>query len=228
MSDTLETIIVDDPYKEMGITPEELQDKTEVDTSKVDEEVVGTEDFSLDVFKKEMFNPAPEATRKNCMFIRTIGDDVYRIYFRSDTRFTSDLINRISRFLDTRTEKETVVFMLGVDFDNEMSQQLGPILSSIMTCKANTVGCAMGGCAMGLCSFSETMIWSYCKERQVMRYGALQFSKPVFIKVCKEYEHYFKVFYDKVVNDLHLLTQEQVEEIYTKNTSIMKMYKEFQ
>ena len=61
-----------------------------------------------------------------------------------------------------------------------------------------------------------------------MRYGALQFSKPAFIKVCKEYEHYFKVFYDKVVNDLHLLTQEQVEEIYTKNTSIMKMYKEFQ
>ena len=178
MSDTLETIIVDDPYKEMGITPEELQDKTEVDTGKVDEEVVGTEDFSLDVFKKEMFNPAPEATRKNCMFIRTIGDDVYRIYFRSDTRFTSDLINRISRFLDTRTEKETVVFMLGVDFDNEMSQQLGPILSSIMTCKANTVGCAMG-----LCSFSETMIWSYCKTRKVMRYGALQFSKPVFIKV---------------------------------------------
>ena len=52
MSDTLETIIVDDPYKEMGITPEELQDKTEVDTGKVDEEVVGTEDFSLDVFLK--------------------------------------------------------------------------------------------------------------------------------------------------------------------------------
>lgn len=225
MSDTLETIIVDDPYRDMGITPEELQDKTEVDTSKVDEEVVGTEDFSLDMSKKEMINPAlvEATTKKNCMFIRTTGDDVYRIYFRSDTRFTSELINRICRFLDTRTEKETVVFMLGVDFDNEMAQQLGPILSSIMTCKANTIGCAMG-----LCSLSETMIWSYCKMRKVMRYGALQFSKPVFIKVCKEYEHYFKVFYDKVVNDLHLLTQGQVEEIYTKNTSIMKMYNEFQ
>lgn len=224
MSNTLETIIVDNPYEEMGITPEKLQEDTEVDTSEV-EPTAGNEDFSLDISKKEMINPAllEAANNKNSMFIRTCGDNVYRIYFKSDTRFTSELINRISRFLDTRSEKDTVVFILGVDFDNEMSQQIGPILSSIMTCKANTVGCAMG-----LCSLCETMIWSYCKERQVMRYGALQFSKPVFIKICKEYDHYFKVFYNKVVNDLHLLTQEQVDEIYTKNTSIMKMYNEFQ
>ena len=216
MNNLLETT---DPYEEMGITPEELQDKTEVDSQEI---VSGTEDFkSTSAAEMAGMPQCPQGDPRG-IFIRTTGDNTYRIYFKSSAYINSSMVNQLCRFLDTRSDSDTVVFMLGVDFEADCSHRIGPILSAILSCKAHTVGLAMG-----LCSLTETMIWAFCDERQVMRYGAITFRKPEFIKVCEEYSYYYKVFYDKIVNELHILTQEEVDEMYSKNTSIMRMYNEF-
>lgn len=212
MSNYLETT---DPYEEMGITPEELQDKTEVDSQEL---IESTEDFkansTLDV-------PQAQPNNRSGLFIRTSGDGNYRVYFASMAFINQSMINKLCRFLDTRSENDTVTFMLGVDFESDCSHRIGSVLSSLESCKARTIGLAMG-----LCSLTETMLWAFCREKTVLRYGAITFRKPEFIKVVEEYSYYYKVFYDKIVNELHILTQEEVDEMYAKNTSIMKMYSE--
>ena len=123
---------------------------------------------------------------------------VFRIYFRSDIWFRDKEVNSLCRFLDTRSP--------------------GPIVSAIMTCKAKTVGMAMG-----LCSLPETMIWSYCAERKILRYGAVCYSRPELIKHYPEYKPYYDEAFRRGVK-IGIITDADVEQIYAKNAEIMKMY----
>jgi hypothetical protein len=143
---------------------------------------------------------------------------IFRVYFRSDIWFRDKEINGICRFLDTRTENQTVMFMLGVDMCTEQSSLVGPIISAIMTCKAKTVGLAMG-----LCSLPETMIWSYCSEREMLRYGAVCYSRPELIKRYPEYKPYYDQAFKRGVK-IGIITDADIEQIYAKNAEIMKMY----
>jgi hypothetical protein len=79
--------------------------------------------------------------------------------------------------------------------------------------------------AMGLCSLPETMIWSYCSERNVLRYGAICYAKPEFIKQCPQYESYFREAFEQGIR-LGILSKEDVEDVFTKNKEIIKFYKD--
>ena len=143
---------------------------------------------------------------------------VFRIYFRSDIWFRDKEVNSLCRFLDTRSPDQVVMFMLGVDMCAEQSSLVGPIISAIMTCKAKTVGMAMG-----LCSLPETMIWSYCSERKMLRYGAVCYSRPELIKHYPEYKPYYDEAFRRGIK-IGIITGADVEQIYAKNAEIMKMY----
>jgi hypothetical protein len=107
-----------------------------------------------------------------------------------------------------------------MDINVEQAALVGPIVSAIQTCKAKTIGMAMG-----LCSLPETMIWSYCSERNVLRYGAICYAKPEFIKQCPQYESYFREAFEQGIR-LGILSKEDVEDVFTKNKEIIKFYKD--
>lgn len=236
-----------DPYDLLGVTEESL---TELDpavgipgaeqnvTSESNEvvnndvEVAGTESFvdkRIKILQELRCEEHPELAsavvlgkpRPPQLHILTNDNQTYRVYMRSDIWFSPKEINQLCRFLDTRTSNQTVIFLLGVDMPSEQSSLLGPIISSIISCKGNTVGLAMG-----LCSFPETMIWSYCKQRDVKRYGAVCYDKPEFIKTCKEYEHYYREAFKRGI-EIGLITQEDVDKVFSENKEIMIMYNDY-
>lgn len=206
-----------DPYGD--IDPKELEDSTEVDTKET-EEVAGTECFSI------MQKGAKEATvvtvpsNTPSFFIRTTDRVHFRVYFASSFFATPQAINSLCRFLDSRTANQEITFCLGVDMDVEgnQSQLINPILSAINSCPAKITGICMG-----MCGFSETMIWCYCANREMYRYGALTFLRPGILEQIKELKDYYDNFYDRVVNEIGILTAEERERIFTKNDTILKM-----
>lgn len=215
-----------DPYGE--IDPKELEEDTEVDSKEVEntDKIVGTENF-FGKLERQMVNGAKNEVilmrnpNQPCFFIRTSpnGKD-FRVYFASYFYADAKVISALCRFLDSRTEDQTVTLCLGVDFDFGPGQShlINPILSSIVSCKAKVIGICMG-----MCGFSETMIWCYCQERTTMRYGALTFSRPTeILKSIPELKDYYETFFDHAVNDLGVLSAEERERIMTKNDSIVK------
>lgn len=223
-----------DPYDAMGIGAEEginvipevvdsMSSGTEFGTASME----SLEDALANLIGPETTEQADMATmiamqpKPSQIHILSTDSANYRVYMRSDIKFTSRDINKLCRFLDTRTEKQVVAFILGMDIDTEQAALIGPIVSAIQTCRAKTIGMAMG-----LCSLPETMIWSYCAERAVLRYGAICYAKPEFIKQCPQYESYFREAFEQGVR-LGIITKEEVEEVFTKHKEIIKFYKDF-
>lgn len=239
-----------DPYEAVGITEESLSGDVGTEPVGIGEEVntipeynsvvssgheattVAMEDFAVKFQAtlneiREQNHPELGAVKALLAQhvppqVRILSNDNtnFRVYFRSDIYFRAKEINDICRFLDTRTSDQSVAFMLGVDMSPEQSSLVGPIISSIMTCRARTIGLAMG-----LCSLPETMIWSYCKDRKLLRYGAVCYSKPELIKQYPEYKSYYDQAFKQGVA-VGIITEEDIEEIYTKNAEIMKMSKD--
>lgn len=223
----------DDPYEALGVSEESINPTDEFNqsiSSGTEIQSGGMESF-LDIREKLLTENAVDNSNMGGITvmqcrppqIRILSNDgnTYRIYMRSDVQFQPKDINNLCRFLDTRTPNQVVYFILGMDICTEQSALIGPIVSAIMTCKARTVGMAMG-----LCSLPETMIWSFCSDRQVLRYGAICYSRPEFIKQCPQYESFYKTAFAKGV-ELNVITQEEVEEVFTKNKEIVKFYKDF-
>lgn len=223
-----------DPYDALGITEESINPTDEIVqtiNSGIDAPEVSMESFMETVNKLSGSTPVTDNSQMGGITImaqrppqiRILSSDgnAYRVYMRSDIKFGPKDINNLCRFLDTRTPDQVVYFILGMDLCVEQAALIGPIISSIMTCKARTVGMAMG-----LCSLPETMIWSYCSDRQVLRYGAISYSRPEFIKECPQYESYFREAFAKGV-DLNIISKEEVEEVFTKNKEIVKFYTDF-
>lgn len=207
-----------DPYGE--IDPKELEDDTEVDSTNVDEPIVGTEDIKAIMTKGStdatVAHPAGPVTTN--FAIRTNDNVKFRVYFTSSFYANPQAINSLCRFLDSRTANQEVTFCLGVDMDggNGQSQLINPILSAINSCAAKVTGICMG-----MCGFSETMIWCYCTAREMYRYGALTFLRPPALEVIKELKDYYDGFYDHVI-ELGILTTEERERIFTKNDTVIK------
>lgn len=220
----LETV---DPYEDAGITADELTDKTEVDSQPVDtnKEIAATESFD---YYQGLGNKKNAQMGANALLmqqqqrlpfsIRTSDGKNFRIYFRSDTLMMPREVNLLCRFIDMRKPGETVTFVLGVELEDNQTQLLGPIISSIISCPGtvNTI-------AAGMCSLSETMIWCFGKNREMYRYGALIFSKPEFLTVCKEYKNYYDVVYTRA-KEIGVITDEQIKHIFSTNEDLMLMY----
>lgn len=223
----------DDPFDALGISEENINPTDEFNqsiSSGIGIQSVSMESF-LDIREKLLADSTTDNSNMGGITImqnrppqiHILSNDgkTYRVYMRSDIQFQPNEINRLCRFLDTRSADQVVYFILGMDLCVEQSALIGPIVSAIMTCKARTVGMAMG-----LCSLPETMIWSFCSDRQVLRYGAICYSRPEFIKSCPQYESYYRAAFAKGV-ELNIITQEEVEEVFTKNKEIIKFYKDF-
>ena len=223
----------DDPFDALGISEESINPTDEFNqsiSSGIGIQSVSMESF-LDIREKLLADSTTDNSNMSGITImqnrppqiRILSNDgkTYRVYMRYDIQFQPNEINRLCRFLDTRSADQVVYFILGMDLCVEQSALIGPIVSAIMTCKARTVGMAMG-----LCSLPETMIWSFCSDRQVLRYGAICYSRPEFIKSCPQYESYYRAAFAKGV-ELNVITQEEVEEVFTKNKEIIKFYKDF-
>lgn len=223
----------DDPFEALGISEESINPTDEFTQSisnGTEIQSVSMESF-LDIREKLLADSTTDNSSMGGVTImqhrppqiRILSNDgkTYRVYMRSDIQFQPNEINRLCRFLDTRSADHVVYFILGMDLCVEQSALIGPIVSAIMTCKARTVGMAMG-----LCSLPETMIWSFCSDRQVLRYGAICYSRPEFIKTCPQYESFYKTAFAKGV-ELNVITQEEVNEVFTKNKEIIKLYKDF-
>jgi len=243
-----------DPYAAVGITEETLGENVEPTSEPVNAEeeentigehdhvyssgheasTVAMESFSTkfqsvleDIRAEEhpelgAIKVAVAAQQVPQLHILSTDNTNFRVYFRSDIWFKAKEINDLCRFLDTRTPNQTVAFMLGVDMCSEQSSLVGPVISAIITCRAKTIGLAMG-----LCSMPETMIWSFCSIRKILRYGAVCYSKPELIKNYPEYKPYYDQAFKRGVQ-IGIITDADIEQIYSKNAEIMKMYSDIQ
>lgn len=162
----------------------------------------------------------PEGKQK-ALLIRTSDNKNFRIYMKAEFYFSHPYLNSICRFLDTRTEGQTVTFILGTKMCDYQIHMLGGLMSSIISCKAtvNTI-------AAGMCSNIESMIWCFGQNRDVYRYGALTFGRSDFVKFCEKYTEYFNVTFKRAV-EIGVLTQEEVTEITETGREKMILYSDY-
>ena len=225
--------LLNDPYAELD--PKALEEATEVDSQgpeDVQDVIAGTEAFKQDVAKYGVLAATAKPSLglivasapkgRQSLAIRTQDNKEFRVYFICNALFNEQLINRLCRFLDTVAEGCTVRFILGVEIEDGLCQpqNLGAILSAMTRCKAKVVADVMGLCGLG-----ETMMWAFAHERKMHRYGALTFSRPEIVSRYSEFEPYFNYFFNRV-KELGALTDSDIEQITTRNASILKMAKE--
>lgn len=155
------------------------------------------------------------------LLARTRDQKNYRIFVTAAMAFNSGYLNKILCFLDSRTEGQTVTFILGTKMDDFTAHNLGSILSAIQRCKAKVYGV----CA-GYCSITETMIWCFCQHQIMYRYGALSFGVTEIASAVPVYKHYFKLFLQKAQN-LNILKEEERKQIEETGTEKMILYSEY-
>lgn len=168
-----------------------------------------------------MMGPGSPKGKEAALMIRTSDKKNFRIYMKAEFWFTQSYINGICRFLDTRSEGETVTFILGTKMMDWQTHMIGAVVSSMQSCKA-TINCV----AAGYCSIPETMIWCFGQNRDLYRYGALSFCKTEFLNVCTSYKSYFEVFFKKA-QEIGILTEEDVAAIWETGKEKMIMYHEY-
>lgn len=215
MNNILESI---DPYQiDIDTIKQEENMVDEAEVEPAGDMIISQESFTEGRSTDNTIIIAGKRPSTSNVFIRSSDGKHFRIYF-ADTEivFEYATINKLCRFLDTRTEDQTVEFFLGVEMScpNEVIW-VSSVLSTLMTCKARTIARAFG-----CCSLAEVMIWTYCKERTIARYGALTFNKPD-IKTTPQLADYFEMFFNRI-QDLGVLTAEEKDMIYQKNIPVMK------
>lgn len=155
------------------------------------------------------------------LFIRTSDNRNFRVYLATSTSISPVFINKFCRFLDNRKEGETVELILGVKTDDNECHMLGGIVSALCNCKAKTIGVAAG-----YCSAAETMMWVFCQEQRICRYGAVSFCTSEIIKECPPYKAYFEAFLNRA-RDLDIITASDAENILETNQEYFLMYQDF-
>lgn len=238
--DYLLSMVEEEPKVETEVVVDNI-DKVEVETTIVDDDKViianeslipGMEQYdyfsSLLSNKKEnkvnvpQMNPAMgrQGPPPMPIFIRRTGNN-YRIWLRAEHWFTNEYINRITRFLDSRSKEDTVTIYLGNKLPNEQTCIVGAIVSAILSCR-----CPVKAVATGSCGVPETMLFCFCKEREMRRYSALYFGSTEILQDMPMYEGYLATFYERAVQ-LGLLSKEDVTEIWNTNSEKVIYYDEF-
>lgn len=155
------------------------------------------------------------------LLVRTHDKKHYRVYFRADMFFDSQYLNKILCFLDSRTAGQTVTLIIGTKMDDFTAHNIGSLLSAIQRCRATVIGV----CA-GYCSITETMIWCFCPQRRMYRYGALTFGTTDIVSTVPSYMHYFDLFF-KQAQKLNILTEEECEHLKSTGSEQMILYSDY-
>lgn len=230
-----------DPYENMGISEEDLEEKTDTESTSGEP---GMEDFhgvgaqfdrisgspAIPLFAADIklqeevmqrrMGHMPQQRRVEPLLIRTSDNTNYRVYMRSAIEFTQSYLNGMCRFLDSRVPGQTVTFVLGVKLMDWQAHILGGVVSAMIDCKAKvTTICA------GYCGIAETMLWCFGKERLVYRYGALTFGHTSIVKACEAYKAFFDMVYQKALS-IGVLTQEEADGLKNNGTELMLLYNE--
>ena len=152
--------------------------------------------------------------------IRKCANFLFLFFFKFLDSLTDFLNDHLRNVAGRRTENRD--YRIGVEIEDGLCQpqNLGAILSAMTRCKAKVVADVMGLCGLG-----ETMMWAFAHERKMHRYGALTFSRPEIVSRYSEFEPYFNYFFNRV-KELGALTDSDIEQITTRNASILKMAKE--
>ena len=179
------------------------------------------EELSFEEMQARMDKQSSANGKQSALLIRTGDKKNFRVYMKASSWFTQNYINGLCRFLDSRSEGETVTFVMGVKMNDWQAHIVGAIVSAMLNCKAtvNTV-------AAGYCSIPETMIWCFGQNRDVYRYGALSFGTTAIINSCKEYRSYFEVFFKKAI-EIGLLTDEDVQTIWDTASEKLILHSEY-
>ena len=155
------------------------------------------------------------------IFIRTNENKTFRVYFRGICGFSGGFKNKLCRFLDTRTEDQTVSFIVGSTLSDTCAHMVGPIISAMTMCRAK-----VNVIAAGCCSIPETMLWVFAKDgRGVMRYGALNFGITDIVRACEAYSAYFDNFLAKSI-ELGVLTAEDVADLKESHAAKMVLFQD--
>lgn len=160
-------------------------------------------------------NTAPERQKANQLNIRTSDGKNFRIWLRAQHWFTAEYINRLCRFLDSRTKEESVTLYVGCKLEDRQTCIVGAIISAILRCQC-TVRCVV----TGYCGVPETMIFAFCSEREVRKYGALSVGGTAIIKDMPMYKAFYEAFYDRL-NTINLITAEERTEIWDLNKEMI-------
>ena len=157
----------------------------------------------------------PERQKGNQLNIRTSDKKNFRIWLRAQHWFTAEYINRLCRFLDSRTADESVTLYVGCKLEDRQTCIVGAIVSAILRCQG-TVRCIV----TGYCGVPETMIFSFCKEREVRKYGALSIGGTAIINDMPMYKAFYEAFYDRLC-EINLITPEERAELWELNKEMI-------
>lgn len=177
--------------------------------------------FSRSTKMSETMGPPQGRPQRRRIFIRMAGEHEYRIYMTSDMVFDAANINLLCRFLDSRTQQDTVTFILGANMDDyEWSYNVGSVIAAMRSCQAN-----VRAIAAGYCSITETIIWSFARERDIYHYGALTIGIDDIVKHCPVYTAYFDAFLARAMA-IGILTEQERDELLKTRRSIFLIYKD--
>lgn len=215
MIDTVSLVTNSDDEEFAGLENLDINPKIKLESDRI-REAVNTENmFSSTVCGNQ------QKGNECVLHVRTSGDHSFRIYFPSSTEITASWVNQFCRLLDSRTENDTIHFILGSHVDDYRVAMMGSVISALQNCKAITIGEAAG-----YCSLSETMIWTFCKYHRILRYGALTFGVSDFIKEVPAYKAYFDVFLKHAVQ-IGAITEEEYQIIWKTKRDLFLMYQDF-
>lgn len=178
-------------------------------------------DMRLAARRREMDYGSQRGGESVPLLIRTTDQKNYRIYFKADMFFDSRYLNKILCFLDSRTPGQTVTLVMGTKMDDYSAHNLGSVLTALQNCKADIFGV----CA-GYCSITETILWCFCKQRLMYRYGALTFGITDIVSTVPSYMYYFDRFFKKA-QELNILTEEECEHLKSTGAEKMILYSEY-
>ena len=145
--------------------------------------------------------------------IRTQDGHNFRMYIRAPMLLDTGCMSKIYRFLDGRTEGQSVTIILGSTIADEFAHRVGALISAIQSCHAKVTTVAAG-----YCGITETMIWAFGHEREIYRYGALTFGVTEIIRYVEKFKYTFELFLQQG-KEIGFLTDEDIKDIWeTKNT----------
>ena len=169
---------------------------------------------ALEASEEKMVNPAALIAKErlikaNALRIRTTDHKTFRVYIPSDLQFSRTFTVNFSLFLDGLNSDQTVELILGAKLADATAVMVGSVISAIQSCEARVIAVAAG-----YMSIPETMIWCFCKERKVLRYGALTFGVTEVIKHVDKYKDYFNTFLNRAV-EIGMLNEQEAKDAMT-------------
>jgi hypothetical protein len=122
-------------------------------------------------------------------------------------------INKLCRFLDTRTEEQQVSFYVGCKLHDKDTLLIGAVISSLLSCRAKTKVIVLGYCGL-----TEASFFIFSKEREVRGCAAIGLGGTAIIKDLPMYEAMLRRVYLEAVR-IGLITQEESDVIWAQHSS---------